>query len=217
MIATRGLDTRMATLLQEAAEWRLLGRLLECPSSAWKEDLDTLSRELDAEPLKAAALGARSEATEGLYHSVFGPGGPAPPREVSYHASVELGSLMSEIERDYAAFAYQPETHEPPDHIAVETGFVAYLRLKEAYAYATGDDEAAQITRRAAMRFAAEHLARMAEPLATLLSNSGVDYLAQTLALIASRVGPKPSTNQLPVVQPDAFGDGGEGEFTCDV
>jgi TorA maturation chaperone TorD len=148
---------------------------------------------------------------------VFGPGGPVPPREASYHASVELGSLMSEIEGDYAAFAYQPETDEPPDHIAIETGFIAYLRLKEAFACATGDEESAQIARRASERFTADHLSHLAHPLAGLLDHSGVAYLAEASSIIAARVGPKPPTRQLPVIQPGQAGADDEGEFSCDL
>jgi len=210
-------DTRITALLKEAAEWHVLGRLLECPSPSWNDDLARLSREIPTEALKAAAAHARVEGSEGLYHSVFGPGGPAPPREVSYHRSVELGNLMSEIESHYDAFAYRPNVNEPPDHVAVETGFVAYLRLKEAFAFANGDDQAAEVARLAAMRFTSEHLAQFAGRLAELLGGSGVDYLAEASSLLAARVGPKPISKQLPVLQPDAFGDDDEGEFACEL
>jgi len=209
------LDERVITLLQEAAEWRLLGRLLECPSAEWRADLDRLTGDVRAEPLHVAVRSARAQASEGLYHSVFGPGGPAPPREASYHASVELGTLLAAIAGDYAAFAYQPVTNEPVDHIAVETGFIAYLRFKEAYAWASGNDEAAGIAGRTAARFMTDHLAIVAHPLAELLANSGIGYLAQASATIAERSGPRPRGRELPVIQPHDLDDGGEGEFTC--
>ncbi len=210
------LDDRVTALLQEAADWRLLGRLLECPTPEWRDDIEQLSREVSAGPLQETARAALA-ASEGLYHSVFGPGGPAPPREVSYHASVELGSLMSAIEGDYAAFAYHGAINEPADHIAVETGFIAYLRLKEAYARASGDDDAAGIAGRVAARFMAEHLAVIAHPLAALLADSGIDYLATASSLLAARAGPKPRSRQLPVIQPDVEAADGEGEFACDL
>jgi hypothetical protein len=215
-MATDTLDDRVTTLLRESAEWRLLGRLLERPSPEWLDDVERLRREMPDGPPKDAAASAR-HASEGAYHFVFGPGGPAPPREASYHASVELGSLLAAIEGDYAAFAYQPLVDEPADHVAVETGFIAYLRLKEAYALASGDPESAGMAARVASRFIAEHLAVIAHPLADLLSDSGIDYLASTSALIAARTGPKPGGRQLPVVQPNSADDDGGGEFACDL
>jgi hypothetical protein len=215
-MTTNALDDRVTKLLKEAAEWRLLGRLLERPSPEWLDDVERLRREMPEGASTNAALAAR-EASEGEYHFVFGPGGPAPPREASYHASVELGGLLAAIEGDYAAFAYQPVVDEPADHVAVETGFIAYLRLKEAYALASGDHEAAGIAQRVASRFIAEHLAVIAHPLAGLLAESGIDYLARTAALVAARTGPKPRGRQLPVIQPNRTDDDGGGEFACDL
>lgn len=209
-------DALVLDLLRDAAEWRLLGRLFECPTPAWRAEVAAISREVPATPITRAATNARRQANEGLYHSAFGPGGPAPPREVSYHRSLELGSLMSAIEADYAAFGYAPAISEPPDHVAVEVGFVAYLRLKEAYALAMGDAEAAAITRRVAARFTTEHLAVVAAPLAALLEQSGVRYLSDASHLLVERVGPSPSRKELPVIQPDGFDEDDEGGFACD-
>jgi nitrate reductase assembly molybdenum cofactor insertion protein NarJ len=217
MTTTPDLTPQVTALLQDAAEWRLLGRLLECPSPAWIDDLDLLGRQVSDESLADLAREARREASEGLYHSIFGPGGPAPPREATYQRSLELGSLMADLTDHYDAFGYAPDTPEAPDHVAIEAGFVAYLRLKEAYAHAMGDDEAAGVTRRAASRFTSQHLATMAEPLAGLLAESGVDYLARASALLAARVGPPPSSKQLPVIQPDAFSEDDDGEMACDL
>ena len=33
-------DPRVRDLLREAARWRLLGRLFECPSEAWRSDVE---------------------------------------------------------------------------------------------------------------------------------------------------------------------------------
>ena len=209
------IDARVRALVRDSAEWRLLGRLFECPSNVWHTDLASLARELDDTSLRAAAEHARTEATEGLFHSVFGPGGPAPPREVSYHDSLELGTLMSALTGCYDAFGYEPATIETLDHVAVEVGFVAYLRLKEAYALTTGDQERAAMTRRAAARFVTEHLSMMAE--ATLLAGSGIEYLAHASTLLAARVGPKPKSKLLPVLQPDPMDDESGSEFPCDV
>lgn len=209
------IDPRIRERLRDSAEWRLLGRLFECPSPAWQADLEALAEEIGPGDVCETAAAARVEGSEGLYHSVFGPGGPAPPREVSYHDTLELGTLMSALTSDYDAFGYRPATVETPDHVAVEVGFIAYLRLKEAYALATGEDERAAMTRRVADRFVADHLRVMAEPLATLLAGSGVLYLAKASALLLARAGPRPKGPLLPVVQIDPRDEeDGEG-FSC--
>jgi hypothetical protein len=141
--------------------------------------------------------------------------GPAPPREVSYHDALELGTHLSALITLYAAFGYQPATVETPDHISVEVDFVAYLRLKEALALAGHDAESAAIARRASSRFVADHLAAMVEPLTGLLAASGVEYLAGASALLLARVGPKPKTTLLPVIR-ETEGDDEEGNaFGC--
>jgi TorA maturation chaperone TorD len=152
--------------------------------------------------------------SEGQYHSVFGPGGPAPPREATYHDTLELGSLMSELSLCYAAFAYQPSLDETPDHVASEIGFVAYLKFKEAFALAEGDEERAERCARAAAQFIADHLATIAAPLATVLRSSHLEYLARAGQILASRVGPGTQARRLPMLQvlPD---DEEAGEFQC--
>ncbi|MEK7406695.1 MAG: molecular chaperone TorD family protein, partial [Acidobacteriota bacterium] len=161
----------------------------ECPVGGWREKVAAVTSEIADAELGAAAETAQAEATEGLYHSLFGPGGPVSAREVSYRESVELGHLMSELACYYGAFAYQPGTQEVDDHVAVEAGFVGYLRLKEAYALASGDAERAAVTAEAARRFIDDHLAAMAEPLAAALGASGSRYLATAAAALLRRTG----------------------------
>jgi nitrate reductase assembly molybdenum cofactor insertion protein NarJ len=190
----------MKELLTSAAEWRLLSLLFECPSEHWRATVAASAAEITDDGLREAAAAALAEATAGLYHSIFGPGGPAAPREVSYHQTLQLGYLMSEIKGYYQAFAYQPDTSEAADHVAVEAGFVAYLRLKEAYARQCGDEEGATITAEAAQRFLDHHLANVAEPLARALAQSGVRYLALAGEALATRVGPPLTKSPLHVL-----------------
>jgi nitrate reductase assembly molybdenum cofactor insertion protein NarJ len=206
-------SARVQDLLREAACWRLLGRLFDCPGEAWRRDVATLAGEVDDAGLRAAAGTALETATEGLYHSVFGPGGPAPPREASYHDTLELGSLMSELAGYYAAFGYHPVTSEAPDHVSVEAGFVAYLRFKEAYALTAGDAEHAVTTAEAAERFRRDHLAMFAAPLAAVLADSEIDYLVQASGLLAARVGDPPPRTRLRVFQEPVEDSG--SEFPC--
>lgn len=184
------LSEREIRLAQDAAEWRLLSLLFECPTPEWRAQIHALMSETADVELKSAAQDALEEASEGLFHHTFGPGGPAPPREATYHQTVQLGYLMSELQAYYNAFAFHPVTAEPPDHVAVETGFIAYLKMKEAYALACHDDEQAATASESAQRFLQEHLANIAQPLAEHLEGSDMTYLAKAGAALLRRVGP---------------------------
>lgn len=201
-------EPAVVALLQDAASWRLLGRLFECPSEAWRRDVATLASEVTDAELVAAATGAVSEASEGVYHSVFGPGGPAPPREVSYRDTLELGSVMSALTGAYGAFGYHPSIVEPPDHVAVEAGFLAYLRVKQVFALMEGDDAHVAITAVAVDAFRADHLAVYAERLAGILADAPLGYLQIASRVLARRVGPPPGPKRLPVIQAPAEDDG---------
>ena len=141
MNSTSG-DSDVHRLLREAAQWRLIGLLFECPVDGWHDQFKGLATEVDDASLSEAAELALDEGSQGLYHTTFGPGGPAPPREVSYRKTVHPGRFLAEIRDCYEAFAYTPSTPETPDHVATEAGFIGYLRLKEAYARECGDAEA---------------------------------------------------------------------------
>lgn len=192
------LGEKGVTLLREAAEWRMLGLLFECPGPQWQAQVRELAADVADPALRSASEAALTEAWEGDYHSIFGPGGPAPAREVSYHETIQLGYLISELTVYYSAFSYNPVTQEALDHMSVEAGFVAYLRLKEAFAVLSGDTEAAEVARDAASGFINDHLSCVAQPLAKSLAASGVAYLAAAGAAMLARVGP-PRT--LPVIQ----------------
>jgi nitrate reductase assembly molybdenum cofactor insertion protein NarJ len=199
-------------LAREAAEWRLLSLLFECPTLEWRKQLSTLIQDVADEELKSAAQDALEQASEGLFHHTFGPGGPAPPREATYHQTVQLGYLMSELQAYYNAFAFHPITNEPPDHISLETGFIAYLKLKEAYALACGNKEQAATASESAQRFTVEHLANIAEPLANHLQASDIPYLVKAGAALLRRVCPTPkAASPLPILQEDHQ----ESEWTC--
>ena len=137
--------------------------------------------------LAACADKAEQEAGSGLYHSTFGPGGPACPREASHRATLVPGVLLAELEAYYQGFGYQPACLEAPDHVAVEAGFMAFLRLKQAYAFANGLSDQAEMAAAAAHRFLTDHLAVIAEPLARSLQ-LGIAYLAGA-ASPAARTG----------------------------
>ncbi len=202
-------------LLVEAAEWRLISMLFDCPTGTWFDDVKALGEQVTDKQLRRAARSAQKEASEGLFHSIFGPGGPAPGREVSYRGWVQPGYLLSELSTFYNAFSYQPKTHEVPDHIAVETGFIAYLRLKELYALECGDKENAEITAEASKTFLNDHLSKFAEKIAKLLAASQVEYLELAGRALFKHVGPdkdKGKQTFLPVLE-----DPDERIFECGV
>ncbi len=199
--------------LAEAAEWRLLSLLFDCPGDGWRVQVATLAREVADAELRACAHLALEQASPELYHSTFGPGGPAAPREVSYRDALQLGYLMSELETYYAAFGYHPACAEAPDHVAVETGFLAFLRMKEAFALNSADAERAAVTAEAAGRFAQEHLSFIAPGLAARLAESELEYLAASARALQRRAGAPPPAGTpalagLPILHADA-------EITC--
>jgi len=177
-------------LISDAAEWRLISLLFECPVGEWKAVLCDLSSEVSDPELKRAADLAQIQASEGIYHSIFGPGGPAPGREISYRDWAQPGYLLSELRAFYDAFSFELPVREAPDHIAVETAFVAYLKLKEAYALGSGEADNAEIASRASKSFIAEHLTKVAGRISSVLADSGFEYLALASAALLKRVGP---------------------------
>jgi len=192
--------------MKEASEWRLIGLLFECPVGEWKERIKSLADAIGDFQLRTAVEFARVEAGEGLYHSIFGPGGPAPGREISYRGWAQPGFLLSELASFYQAFSYVTETNEVADHVAVECGFIAYLRLKELYAVECSDKERAEITHQAASTFIDDHLCKYAQKLSKLLTASGIEYLHLAGAALFARVGPdKDASRQifLPVLEED--------------
>ena len=209
---TTMLGERELQLAREAAEWRLLSLLFECPNETWRANITALAAQIDDAELKTAVEDALNEASEGLYHHTFGPGGPAPAREATYRQTVQLGYLMAELQAFYNAFAYAPVTAEAPDHIAVETGFIAYLKIKEAYALACGDQERAATAAESAQKFIDEHLKNIAHPLAGHLESSEFNYLVKAGSALASRVGPPARA-----VSPFAIlhEEESEGEMAC--
>lgn len=173
--------------LAEAAEWRLIGLLLERPRSGWEDEVKSLGSEVLDEPLRAAAEAAR-EATEGTYLGLLGPGGFVSPREVAYRPQEDPGKIMSDLAAFYEAFAFSPEAEDPLDHIAVEAGFAGYLRLKELYALARRDEKGAATTAEAHRHFLEEHLGTFVEPFAQGLEPSGVSYLVAAARGLLERV-----------------------------
>jgi nitrate reductase assembly molybdenum cofactor insertion protein NarJ len=178
----------LTELLAEAAQWRLRGLLFACPHDDWHEQIAALVVEVRDDSLRVAARAALEEATQSGYYTAFGPGGPGAPREVSHRQSALTGQYLAELLACYNAFAYCPPRDEPPDHIATEIDFVAYLKLKQAYAVARNDQTQVVVTAQAMQSFIQEHLRIIAVPLARNLEASGIAYLTLAAANLSERV-----------------------------
>ncbi len=198
------LDPASHALLAEAAEWRLISRLLEIPRGEWACDVTALQAEVGDEGLASVARAAEG-ASEGDYLGALGPGGRVSPREVAHVPLAQPGLLLGDVAAFYEAFAYRPALAEPLDHVAVEAGFVSFLRLKQVYALAQGDDERAQIAGDAAARFSSEHLRPLAAAVAHGLRDTHVPHLRLLAAELTRRVGPhRPRVLLAPDVDDDA-------------
>jgi hypothetical protein len=184
-------DPRVQEYLGEATAWRLLGLFFERPRDGWRQEVESLRPAVCDADIAAAVEAAREEATEGLYLAVLGPGGLASPREVAYRGMGDPGQILSDILAFHEAFAFRPQAEEPPDHVAVEAGFLGYLCLKQAYARMRGNEDEAEIAAEAAARFCEEHLSSLAWPLADRLEKTGVQYLALAARALARRTGPR--------------------------
>ena len=198
------LSPEVERLLVEAAEWRLFGLLFEYPTAEWRSNLTALVPVL-AEELRVIAAAALEQWCEGLHIALFGPAGTVPVREVTYQGGVQFGYLMSELSAYYEAFGYQPQVEEADDHLAIQLGFLAFLKLKQAHALLNGDDDAAQLTADAVESFQKEHLAVQAEPVSRSLANFAPSFLEDAGRLILERTGPSPrSAYPLAGAFPDA-------------
>jgi hypothetical protein len=184
--------------LAAAAAWRLLGVLFERPRPGWHAEVEALAREVTDADLRRAASAA-AEAREADYLAVFGPGGAVSPREVSYRGCEDPGAILASLATFHEMFAFRPEREDPIDHLAVEASFAGYLLLKEAYAHARGDAEAAQTAAAGFAQFVNGHLCFLAEPLAARVQTSGAPtHLVLAAAALLGRTGPAPVAHRGP-------------------
>jgi nitrate reductase assembly molybdenum cofactor insertion protein NarJ len=186
------LSPEVTALLTEASEWRLMGLLFEYPSADWRANLEALLPSLPDPALRALADAALQHSSEGLHFALFGPAGTVPVREVTYRGGVQFGYLMAELAAFYEAFGYEPQVEEAPDHLAVQLGFLAFLRLKQVHAMMQEDPDRAAVTADAAANFVKDHLAVQAEPVLARLENFAPDYLVDAGKWILARTGPAP-------------------------
>jgi nitrate reductase assembly molybdenum cofactor insertion protein NarJ len=187
---SKPINAELTAILRDAAAWRLIALLFESPREGWHDDVRNLAGEVHDAELKKAAAAAQGEASEALYHTTFGPGGPAGCREAGFREPLLAGQALAQLRGLYEAFAYSPAIPEAPDHVAVLAGFVAYLRFKEVYARLEADPAQAATAAAAAGRVLTDHLSPIATPLAESLAASGISYLAGAARALAARAVP---------------------------
>jgi nitrate reductase assembly molybdenum cofactor insertion protein NarJ len=173
--------------IARAARWRLLGLLLERPRQGWCEEIAQLSAEIEDPALRAAVAAARG-ASEGEYLRLLGPGAPVSPREASVLGLGDPGWMLAELARYYDAFGYAPRVEDPPDHVAVEAGFVGFLELKESLAWARRDAAAARTVAEARTSFVADHLAPLVEALGRCCELAPDSHVALAVDVLAAHV-----------------------------
>jgi hypothetical protein len=172
--------------LTAAAEWRLMSVLLERPRDGWQSNVQNLALEVN-DPMLFAAAGFSQCATEERYLSLMGPGGAVSPREAAYAGFEDPARVFADLKAFYDAFCYDVCSEDPVDHISMETGFVGYLFLKEAYALTSDNMDAARLTRESREHFFQDHLARLARGMARKLG-PGPAYLNATLEAVVTRM-----------------------------
>lgn len=99
---------------------------------------------------------------------------------------------MAELSAYYEAFGFEPKIDEAADHLAVQLGFLFFLRLKHAHALLGGECEAARITSEAFSAFLRDHVAVQAEPASQSLAGFAPAYLSDAGRLILDHASPSP-------------------------
>lgn len=169
-------STSSLKAIHQALRWRLIGLLLERPRTGWLSEVEALAAEINDESLREAAKSA-ADASEGTYLLMFGESGFVSPREVTYRPMEDPGQILANLAEFYNSFAFKPKAEDPSDHIAVESGFIGYLWLKEASA---GNRELAELACSARNRFIENHLSVIARPLSERIMDTALSYLTAT-------------------------------------
>lgn len=178
--------------LGAAADWRLLALLLSRPRPGWRDEVSALAREMREDERLQSAAAAADGAREGDYHALLGAGGLASPRAAAHAGFLDPGRILADLAARYAAFGFAPRSEEPDDHLSVECDFVSYLFLKEAFARARGEEEAAAVTREARARFLAEHVALVGHRFASKLPEDAPAHLVATARCLVERLPAAP-------------------------
>ncbi|OGQ21414.1 MAG: hypothetical protein A3I05_09135 [Deltaproteobacteria bacterium RIFCSPLOWO2_02_FULL_44_10] len=172
--------------------YRLLALAFDAPSKQQFETIETLLDDIGHEvhqpdiaqclqDLQRAAK-AESATVEAEYNRLFVNQVLCPPCEGSYHLA-ERGPILGDITAFYRAFSLETvEQQGPPDSIRMELGYMSFMALKRISALEGRDDDAADITKVATMRFLMDHLGRWGFLFADRLLASTTHMFYQTSA-----------------------------------
>lgn len=203
----------LALHLERAAQWRLLAQLLSCPDAGWRGRLELLLECITDQTLLGIARHALRESAPQIWLRWFSPAGPVHLRAVAWEGGLQPGYLLSELSAYYGAFAYSPPADCAPDELGVLLDFAAWLELKAAYACASNDSSALEVTGRALESFLARFVAPTAWPVFRQLEQFGAGFFTDAARLAAERAGPEPSRPPSPELPwPDECSS---GDFSC--
>ncbi len=189
MQAGQELSPAVAAHVVDAVAFRLAGLLLERPRSGWWEEVQGVTSEVQ-DPTLVDAANLAEGADEAAYLGLLGPGGAISPRHAAHIGMEDPGLRLNRLMELYEAYGYRPrDPEDPPDHVAVEVGFVAFLSLKAAHAEASGDRAGQQVAANARRDFVLEHLGPLGRSMQDKLKKVGgaPRYLDLTLAVLERR------------------------------
>lgn len=174
-------------LVQQAAAFRLVALLFSVPSPQTRREVQALLPEVADSLLTEAGRCWLDTMDAGRYFACFAPIGRVSLRLVSYLPRISPGDILAELQRCYAAFGYVPFSAEPPDHLAIQVDFLAFLFLKRAYALAGSDVTSIALVEQICRRFWSEFLYPIMENLPQPLSEAEVACLAQAATWLKTR------------------------------
>ncbi len=181
------IEQEVARALSRGALYRLLADAFAYPTAPRLADLAeraqagltaaALSPEVRTRlaALRRAAGEADVETLAGEHVFLFDRQVRCPPWEEAWGAAPQMagkGAALADIAGFYAAFGLAPEGGQPAteDHLVAELEFMSALAVKEAWALASEQPEAVEVTRQAQRTFLTDHLGRWAARFAEELS-----------------------------------------------
>lgn len=189
---------QVQALLQQAAALRLAALALGPPRPGRDREMQALALEVSPHLRREAAAlaGFDLAAADAAHHRLLGSSGAVSGCESAYPGvfSADKGTLLADISAFYQAFGFQPgeELPEPPDHIAVQLAYLAFLSIKEAFAHHRGDREKAEICARAFGDFNQAHLGRWGAALSERLAQRQDSELPLAGVRLALQILPPP-------------------------
>jgi TorA maturation chaperone TorD len=224
--------SRLQRAFDRAVLYRLCATALGYPAPGHLAEVTRLARAAQGAQgppvsrlaaLASAAASAHESQVGAEYVLLFDGAARCAPYEGAYGPPQMTGKAaqLADIAGFYRAFGLESTgvQSDVEDHIAAELEFMSALALKEAWAVAEGDAEAAEITRRAGVAFLTDHLGRWAEAFAAEVEKAtplpfytaAASLLSTWVRAEAEALGATPSR----VGAPDALDADAAEPFSC--